>query len=385
MPNITKTHGHRVGLLFSRHSMTAAVETTQAQASVLAIDEINQRGGVLGQPLTALLPDIGASPDHYRQAALRLCDEHSVQALFGTHMSSTRKAVLPVIESRRVPLFYPTLYEGFEFSPLCWYTGATPNQNAFAMARYVMARYGKRVLFIGVPYIYPVESNRVMRELFQQAGGEVLDELYLPFGASAEQYRQVMERVASLAPDAIYSTVVGADIPTLYGAYYQAGLEPARMPIISLSTNEAEVAQMPPAHAAGHLCAAPWFDTVQTPASRAFVAAYRARHGAAAPITAAAEAAYFQVHLYAQAVELAGSSEPGALREAWPRCGWRRPRGRYTLTVKPSIAGYGRAWRGSIARVVSSSSTRRPEPCVLVPICSTMICGAAYDGCRSPG
>lgn len=331
MPIVTQTHGHNIGLLFSRHSMTAAVETTQAKASVLAIDEINQQGGILGQPISALLPDIGASPDHYRLAALRLCDDHSVQALFGTHMSSTRKAVLPVIESRRVPLFYPTLYEGFEFSPLCWYTGATPNQNAFALARYVMAQYGKRVLFVGVPYIYPVESNRVMRELFQQAGGEVLDEIYLPFGASAEHYQQVMDRVVALAPDAIYSTVVGADIPTLYGAYYQAGLDPARMPIISLSTNEAEVAQMPPAHAAGHLCAAPWFDTVQTPASLAFVGAYRARHGANAPITAAAEAAYFQVHLYAKALEVAGSSEPGALREALTQVRIEAPQGQVHL------------------------------------------------------
>lgn len=331
MPIVTQVDSHNVGLLFSRHSMTAAVELTQAQASVLAIDEINQQGGILGRPICALLPDIGASPNHYRLAALRLFDDHSVQALFGTHMSSTRKAVLPVIESRRIPLFYPTLYEGFEFSPLCWYTGATPNQNAFALARYVMAHYGKRVLFVGVPYIYPVESNRVMRELFQQAGGEVLDEIYLPFGASAEQYQQVMDRVAALAPDAIYSTVVGADIPTLYGAYHQAGLDPARMPIISLSTNEAEVAQMPPAHAAGHLCAAPWFDTVQTPVSLAFVAAYRARHGVDAPITAAAEAAYFQVHLYAKAVEVAGGSEPAALREALTQVRIEAPQGQVHL------------------------------------------------------
>ncbi|MFF7709389.1 transporter substrate-binding protein [Pseudomonas sp. NPDC007930] len=327
MPTVTQAPGHAIGLLFSRRSMTGAVETTQAQAALLAIDEINQHGGVLGRPLEALLPDIGPSPDHYRQAALQLCDEHKVQALFGTHMSSTRKAVLPVIESRRVPLFYPTLYEGFEYSPLCWYTGATPNQNALPLARYVMAQHGKRVLFIGVPYVYPVESNRVMRELFEQAGGEVLDEIYLPFGASAEQYRQVMARVAALAPDAIYSTVVGADIPTLYGAYHEAGLSPQRMPIISLSTNEAEVALMPPAHAAGHLCAAPWFDTVETPASQAFVARYRARHGAAAPITAAAEAAYFQVHLYAQALAVAGGSEPNALREALAQVRLQAPQG----------------------------------------------------------
>ena len=321
----------KVGLLFSDTCMTAEVEATQARATLLAIDEVNEQGGINGVPLEAVSLPIGATPESYRQAALELCDRHNVQALFGTHMSSTRKAVLPVVESRRKLLFYPTLYEGFEYSPFVYYTGAAPNQNSLQLARHALKHFGGRVLFVGVPYVYPVESNRIMRDLFEQAGGEVVDEIYLPFGAGLEACRKVMQRVRETAPDVIYSTVVGADIPALYGAYHEAGFDPARRPIISLSTTEAEVAMMPAHIGAGHICAAPWFDTVDNPLSRQFVARYRQRHGADAPITAGAEAAYFQVHLYAQAARLAEPGNLDSLRAALAGSTYDAPQGQVRI------------------------------------------------------
>jgi len=327
MPTSPQPATLKVGLLFSSTCMTAAVEATQARATLLAIDEINDQGGINGVPLEAVSLPIGATPESYRQAALELCDRHGVQVLFGTHMSSTRKAVLPVVESRRRLLFYPTLYEGFEYSPFVYYTGAAPNQNSLQLARHALKHFGRRVLFVGVPYVYPVESNRIMRDLFEQAGGEVVDEIYLPFGAGIDACRTVMQRVRETRPDVIYSTVVGGDIPTLYGAYHEAGFDPARCPIISLSTTEAEVAMMPAHVSAGHICAAPWFDTVDTPLSRRFVSRYRHRYGADAPITAGAEAAYFQVHLYAQAARKAAPNDLDALRAALAGSTFEAPQG----------------------------------------------------------
>ncbi|EGH71509.1 ABC-type branched-chain amino acid transport protein [Pseudomonas syringae pv. aceris] len=307
--------------------MTAAVEQTQANATLLAIDEVNRAGGIHGEMLEPVVIDIGASPADFRLAALTLCDQYQVQVLFGTHMSSSRKAVLPVIESRQRLLFYPTLYEGFEYSPCCYYTGAAPNQNSVQLARYTATHFGSRVVFVGVPYVYPFESNRIMRDLFVQAGGEVLEEFYLPFSADKADYAEVMQRIVELAPDAIYSTVVGADIPTLYEAYFDTALDPAQCPIISLSTNEAEVALMRPEVADGHICAAPWFDTLDNPASRHFIELYRHRFGANAPLTAAAEAAYFGVHLYAEGARQANPRDIESIRQALAQVSYDAPQG----------------------------------------------------------
>ncbi|MDY1018895.1 transporter substrate-binding domain-containing protein [Pseudomonas coleopterorum] len=324
---------YKVGLLFSRASLTAASETAQANATHLAIAEVNDSGGINGRRVTAIDGDPGADPNDYRDSALHLCDHHQVQVLFGTHMSSTRKVVLPVVESRRRLLFYPTLYEGFEYSPYCFYTGSAPNQNSLQLARYVLQTYGGRVLFVGGSYVYPYESNRIMRELFEQAGGEIVDEIYLPFHATAEDFERVMQRVRETAPDAIYSTIVGSDIPSLHRAYRQAGLDPARLPIVSLATNEVDVQAMTDEEAEGHISAAPWFSTLQTPASQAFVSRYRARFGEGAAITAGAEAAYFQVHLFAQAARRAAEDSVQALREALAGARFDAPQG--TVQIDP--------------------------------------------------
>ncbi len=318
---------YKVGLLFSRASLTAASETAQANATHLAIAEINDSGGLDGRRLLAIDGDPGGDPNDYRDSALQLCDQHQVQVLFGTHMSSTRKVVLPVVESRRRLLFYPTLYEGFEYSPYCFYTGSAPNQNSLQLARYVLETHGGRVLFVGGSYVYPYESNRIMRELFEQAGGEVVDEIYLPFHATAEDFDRVMQRVRETAPDAIYSTIVGSDIPSLHRAYRQAGFDPAVVPIVSLATNEVDVQAMSDEEAEGHISAAPWFSTLPTPASQAFVARYRARFGEHAAMTSGAEAAYFQVHLFAQAARRASDDSVQALREALAGARFEAPQG----------------------------------------------------------
>ncbi|WP_233272848.1 transporter substrate-binding domain-containing protein [Paraburkholderia acidisoli] len=330
-PGNTREAGHRVGLLFSRTSLTAATEITQDNATRLAIDEINAQGGIGGVPLVPVAPEVGATPEAYRSAAEWLCDTQNVPVIFGTHMSSTRKAVLPVIESRRVLLFYATLYEGFEFSPYCFYTGSVPNQNSVVLASHVMRHYGDRVLFVGGQYVYPRESNRIMRELYEHAGGTVVGETYLPLDAPQADFAEVLKRARDERPDAIYSTVVGRDIVKLYRAYRELGLDPARMPIVSLATNETDVAALSAEAAEGHITAAPWFDSLESAASRRFVQAYRARYGQDAPITAGAEAAYFQVHLVADAARRAGSLAAAELMPALNGASFEAPQGRVTI------------------------------------------------------
>ena len=359
--------GWRVGVLFSTSSLTAAVEATQKNATLLAIAEVNAAGGIAGAPLLPVAIDAGPTPGTYREAALYLCDVERVPVIFGTHMSSTRKAVLPVVESRRVLLFYPTLYEGFEYSPFCIYTGAAPNQNSVPLAGHMLEQYGGRVLFVGGQYVYPYESNRIMRTLFEQAGGTVLDEIYLPLQSSHEDFMAVMERVRALAPGAIYSTVVGSDTLRFYEAYQSAGFDPVRMPIASLATNEADAAAMRSGAAEGHITAAPWFATLDTPVSQRFVSSYRDRFGPDVPITAGAEAAYFQVHLFAEAARRAGSTQSDALLEAMAGLDFDAPQGRVRLDAEshhtwlwPRIARV--AANGRFEIIASADAAVRPSP-----------------------
>src|SRR5271163_5241971 len=197
----------RVGVLFSQTGVTSAVEQSQLNATLLAIDEINSRGGVLDRMVQPVIYDPASDPKQFRSLAERLFQVDRIRLLFGCYMSSTRKAVLPVVEAFRGLLFYPTLYEGFEYSLHCIYTGAAPNQNSLQLAKFLLQHYGNRFLLIGSNYIYPYESNRVMADLIAQAKGKVLDELYVPLDAKAKDFDKAIGKIASLKPDVVFSTV----------------------------------------------------------------------------------------------------------------------------------------------------------------------------------
>jgi len=321
----------RVGVLFSQTGVTAAVERSQLNATLLAIDEINASGGVLGRPVEPVIYDPASDPKQFRALAERLLQTDRIRLLFGCYMSSTRKAVLPVVEGHRGLLFYPTLYEGFEYSRSCIYAGAAPNQNALQLARYLLSTYGNRFLLVGSNYIYPYESNRLMTDFVMQGRGQVLDELYVPLQAEAADFERVIRQIKKTSPDVIFSTVVGAGTATFYAAYRAAGFDPAKMPIASLTTSEAEIAGMNREAAEGHITAAPFFETTASPAARRFVASFKAKYGPDAPVTAAAEAAYFQLHLAMRALKRCGSDDPERLLPELRDAEFDAPQGRVRI------------------------------------------------------
>jgi branched-chain amino acid transport system substrate-binding protein len=350
----------RVGVLFSETGVTAAIEKTQRAATLLAVQQINAAGGVLGKPIEPVAYDPNSTPQRYRELAVRLCDEDNVRVIFGCHMSSTRKAALPIIEARGALLFYPTLYEGFEYSRHCIYTGASPNQNSVQLVDYLTTNYGRRVFLVGSNYVYPYESNRIIADLFLQAGGEVLNELYVPLELKSPDIERIIQRIKASQPDVIYSTVVGAGIIPFFNALVHAGLDMSKTPVASLSTSEADLVQMSPDVIRGHVTAAPFFSTLKSSRAEAFVSAYRNAYGPDMPVTAPAEAAYFQVFLYAAAIESAGSDRYRELLPAlyevefeapqgsvkierhnnhthlWPRVARVNARGEYDIVHEPS-------------------------------------------------
>jgi branched-chain amino acid transport system substrate-binding protein len=321
----------RVGVLFSQRGVTAAVERTQLQATLLAIEQINAAGGLLDLPIEPVVYDPESNLKKFRALAEHLLAVDRVRLVFGCYMSSSRKAVLPVIESYRGLLFYPTLYEGFEYSRHCIYTGAAPNQNALQLARFLFEHFGNRFLLVGSNYVYPYESNRVMADLVRQNRGKIVNEIYVPLNTDVADFSRVIAEIKKTEPDVIFSTVVGHSTASLYEAYRTAGFDPARRPIASLTTSEAEVAEMSAEMAEGHITAAPFFETLGTATARRFVAAYKARYGADAPVPAAAEAAYFQVYLAAAAIARAGTAEPDRVLAELGEIEFAAPQGRVRI------------------------------------------------------
>lgn len=296
-----------IGLLFSETGVTADIERSQRYGALLAIDQLNREGGVNGREIAVLSHDPGGDPDRYRLCAEDFIRNQGVQLLVGCYMSHTRKAVMPVVERTDALLCYPTPYEGFEYSPNIIYGGPAPNQNSAPLAAYLIKHYGERVVFVGSDYIYPRESNHVMRHLYRQHGGKVLEEIYIPLYPSDEDLLHAVDRIVKAQADVVFSTVVGTGTAELYRAIASRYGDSQRPPIASLTTSEAEVAKMATDVAEGHVVVAPYFSSIDTPASRAFVQACNAFFPADVTITAWAEAAYCQTLMLGRAMQSTGS------------------------------------------------------------------------------
>ncbi|MBV8575826.1 MAG: transporter substrate-binding protein, partial [Acetobacteraceae bacterium] len=275
----------------------AVIEETQLRGTLLAIDEINAAGGVNGREILPILYNPASEASAFGQYAKRLMTVDDVTIIFGCYTSSSRRAVLPVVERLNGLLWYPTLYEGFELSPNVIYTGAAPNQNSLALCRFLMAAHGSRFYFVGSDYIYPRESNRIMRAIVRGNGGEVVGERYVGLRARPADFLPITREIRDRRPSVIFSTVVGDATSHFYRAYADAGFDPKIMPIASLTTTEAEIRAMGFDVGAGHITAAPYFQGIGGEREASFVSRYKKRYGGDESTNMCVEAAYFQVHV----------------------------------------------------------------------------------------
>jgi urea transport system substrate-binding protein len=357
----------KVGVLFSLTGTTAIIEESLHKATLLAIEEINEAGGINGMKIVPVEEDPASDPATFADRARKLVVSDKCVSVFGSYTSASRKAVLPVVERRDNLYWYPTLYEGRECSKNVIYTGAVPNQQQDEFIPWLFENFGPRFYLIGSNYIYPREENNYCKKLLAELGGEVVEEEYVPLGHS--EFSSVINKIRSTQPNVIFSTVVGDSVVALHRQYRSAGLDPEKMPMASLTTSENEIAAMGGDAAAGHFTSAPYFQVHQSKENEAFVEAYQRRWGSDKVTHFVSEPSYFQVYLFKQAVEKLSPSDisPQTIREAVKGEELIAPQGRVRLEKEnlhtwlwPKIA-VAKA-DGQFEVLVESSEWLAPDP-----------------------
>lgn len=306
----------RVGVLFSRTGVTSVTESEHFFGTALAIEEVNAAGGVLGRPIAPIAYDPAGDDAAYRALARELLTEDEVSVIFGCSTSASRKSVLPIVDRHNGLLAYPSMYEGFEYSENVVYTGATLNQNTFALADYLLQKYGPRVYLVGADYLYPRESNRVMRDLIESKGGEVVAERYIPLDAGTAELEALVDEIERVKPNAVFSTVIGTTAREFYSLYAARGIDRSLCPIASLTMAESEIASIGWQKCTGHILAASYFQSIDSVVNRQFVRAYQTRFGADRNTSVWSQPAYVQVHLFAKALARVGSMDSSKLAAA---------------------------------------------------------------------
>ncbi|GAB4524874.1 MAG: urea ABC transporter substrate-binding protein [Pleurocapsa sp.] len=306
----------KVGILHSLSGTMAISETTVVDAEMMAIDEINAAGGVLGKQIVAVKEDGASDWPTFAEKATKLIDQDQVVTVFGCWTSASRKAVLPVFESKNHMLWYPVQYEGQECSNNIFYTGAAPNQQIEPAVDWLLENKGKEFFLVGSDYVFPRTANTIIKEQLAAKGGTTVGEDYLPLGDT--EVTAIITKIKAALPNGgvIFNSLNGDSNVAFFKQMQGAGLGPDKYPVMSVSVAEEEVRQIGTEYLKDHYAAWNYFQTVESPQNDQFVTAFKAKYGEDRVTNDPMEAAYIMVYLWKQAVEAAGTTELEAVRKA---------------------------------------------------------------------
>jgi hypothetical protein len=230
-----------VGQLHSATGTMAISETGSIQAERLAIDQINEMGGLLGRKIKITQEDGASDWPTFAEKAKKLLVNDKVAAIMGCWTSASRKAVLPVVEQYNGMLYYPTFYEGLEQSKNVIYTGQEATQQILAGLNWIAKEKGaKSFFFIGSDYIWPRTSNKIARKHVENVlKGKVVGEEYYALGST--QFNSVINKIKLTKPDVIFTDVVGGSNVAFYKQLKAAGVDLSKQALLTISVTEDEI------------------------------------------------------------------------------------------------------------------------------------------------
>lgn len=296
-----------VGQLHSATGTMAISETGSIQAEQLAIDQINEAGGVLGRKIKIIVEDGASDWPTFAEKAKKLLVKDKVAAVMGCWTSASRKAVLPVFEKENGMLYYPTFYEGLEQSKNVIYTGQEATQQIIAGLDWMAAqKKAKTFYLIGSDYIWPRTSNKIARKHIENVlKGTVVGEEYYALGHT--DFGSLINKIKLKKPDVIYAIIVGGSNVSFYKQLKAAGITSDKWTLITISVTEDEVLGIGGENLAGFYSAMKYFQSLDNPNNTKFVEAFKKKYGEKSVIGDVTQAAYLGPWLWKLTVEKAGS------------------------------------------------------------------------------
>jgi len=304
----------KVGILHSLSGTMAISEVSLRNAEMMAIEEINAAGGVLGKQIEPIIEDGASDWPTFAEKAKKLLQSDEVVTVFGGWTSASRKAMLPVFEQNNGLLWYPVQYEGMESSPNIMYTGATTNQQIVPAVDWLLENKGKKMFLLGSDYVFPRTANNIIKAQLEAKGGELVGEEYTALGHT--DYSTLISKIKAADPDVIFNTLNGDSNVAFFKQLKDAGISAEDLPVLSVSIAEEEIRGIGGDVVAGHYTSWNYYQTIDTPENNKWVENFKAKYGDEVVTDDPIEAAYFGVYLWAAAAEKAGSFDVDAVKEA---------------------------------------------------------------------
>lgn len=311
----------KVGVLHSLSGTMAISETTLKDTIEMLVDQQNEKGGLLGKQLEAVVVDPASDWPLFAEKARELLTVSNVDIIFGSWTSVSRKSALPVLEELNGLMFYPVQYEGEESSKNVFYTGAAPNQQAIPATDYFLEELGvEKFALLGTDYVYPRTTNKILNQYLIDKGIAEEDIFinYTPFGHS--DWSKIVADVVALGADGkkvgVISTINGDANIGFYKELAAAGVSADDIPVIAFSVGEEELSGLDTSNLVGHLAAWNYFQSADNETNAEFIETWKARMGEERVTNDPMEAHYIGFNMWVNAVTEAGTTDVDAVRAA---------------------------------------------------------------------
>lgn len=279
----------------------------QNNALKLAVEDINAKGGVLGGPIGVVSYDAQSEQSKYIQYSNTAILKDRAKALFAGLTSSSREAIRPIIRKANIPYFYSALYEGGACDKQTFVTGSSASQQLSVLIDWAVKKYGKKIYIMAPDYNFGTISAHWIKEYAKKAGAEVVGEDFLAL--TVTDYAPTIQKIQAAKPDFVVALPVGANQTGFLEQFAAAGLKNS---IGLVSTNYGSGNQqvvVSPEAGKGLIASQGYFQPVENPANSAFVKLWQAKYGSDTPIVSEAVDVWNAVHLWAAAVNKAGSAD----------------------------------------------------------------------------
>ena len=302
----------KLGVLEDQSGDFALATIGKVHGIELAADEINAKGGIAGRPVQLVIYDTQSDNTRYQEFMRRVLQRDKVDVVFAGFSSASREAYRPIVDQLNGLAFYNNQYEGGVCDSHMIVTGAVPEQQFSTLVPWMMDKFGKNIYTIAADYNFGQISAEWVRDIVRQQGGTMVGEEFIPLGVS--QFSQTIQNIQKVKPDVLMTLLVGTAQSSYYGQALAAGLKVPMGSSVNVGQGYEHKRFKPPTLANMYVTTN-YIEEIDTPASKAFLARWRAKFPNEPYVNQEAENSYAALYLYKEMVERAhGSTKRDDLR-----------------------------------------------------------------------
>ncbi|HJO14809.1 MAG TPA: transporter substrate-binding protein [Candidatus Pacearchaeota archaeon] len=322
----------KIGIIHSLTGTMAISEVSLVDTLLMAIEQINDKGGLLGRKIQPIIADGKSNGKIFAKEVERLIVEEEVCSIFGGWTSESRKTMKPIFEKYNHLLFYPLEYEGLEESDNIIYLGPTPNQQVIPAIKWAKKEIGNKFFLVGSDYIFPRSINEIIKNEAKGTNIKIIGEEYKQLGET--NFKEIVKSIKLKNPDIIINTINGDSNIAFFNELKKQGISSKEIPTISMSLGEDEIRHIDLSQMTGNYSAWSYFQSLKNNENQKFIKSFKKRYGIHRVISDPMEKSYTAINLFTQAVKKAGINEVSAIKKAVKSLSIDSPEGNIKIDSK---------------------------------------------------